>query len=249
MSQQQKDALEEMIRNAPLDIGGDVTEQRANFEKMPAARPLADHVSTAPGELGGVPVLRIETGAASRDAVVLWFHGGWYAIGSPRTSAGLTSDLARRIDAMVVSVDYRLAPEHPYPAALKDARAAYRGLLDRARYGWHLRSVRSRIRRYVDARSTRGPLPANLDRHRVRMAECPLIAGAPAGGSKLSRDSCFVAPARAVVRAVLHRWRVEPKEKSQSRALVGGTIGKEKARLSGAFLMCRRGDSNSRPSD
>ena len=130
MSQQQKDALEELIRNAPLDIGGDAIEQRANFEKMLAARPLADDVSTTPGELGGVPVLSIETGTASHNAVVLWFHGGWYVIGSPRTSAGLSSDLARRVDAKVVSVDYRLAPEHPYPAALQDARAAYRGLLD-----------------------------------------------------------------------------------------------------------------------
>jgi acetyl esterase/lipase len=130
MSQQQKDALEEMISNAPLDIGGDVIEQRANFEKMLSARPLADDVSTTPGELGGVPVQSIETGTASHDAVLLWFHGGWYVIGSPRTSAGLSSDLARRIGAKVVSVDYRLAPEHPYPAALQDARAAYRGLLD-----------------------------------------------------------------------------------------------------------------------
>jgi acetyl esterase/lipase len=130
MSQQQKDALKEMIREAPLDIGGDVIEQRANFERMLSARPLADDVSTTPGELGGVPVISIETGMASHGAVLLWFHGGWYAIGSPLTSAGLSSDLARRIDAKVVSVDYRLAPEHPYPAALQDARAAYRGLLD-----------------------------------------------------------------------------------------------------------------------
>jgi monoterpene epsilon-lactone hydrolase len=130
MSQQQKDALHELISNAPLDIGGDAIEQRANFEKMLSARPLADDVSTTPNELGGVPVLNIETGRASHDAVVLWFHGGWYAIGSPRTSAAISSDVARRIDAKVVSVDYRLAPEHPYPAALQDARAAYRALLD-----------------------------------------------------------------------------------------------------------------------
>jgi len=130
MSQQQRDALEELIRKAPLDIGGDPIEQRANFEKMLSARPLADDVSTTPGELGGVPVLNIETGEASHDTVMLWFHGGWYVIGSPRTSAGLSSDLARRVDAKVISVDYHLAPEHPYPAALQDASAAYRGLLD-----------------------------------------------------------------------------------------------------------------------
>ena len=130
MSQQQKDALTEMLRNAPLDIGGDAIEERANFEKMLSAQPLADDVSTTAGELGGVPVLNIETVDANHDAVMLWFHGGWYVIGSPRTSAGLSSDLARRVDAKVISVDYRLAPEHPYPAALQDATAAYRGLLD-----------------------------------------------------------------------------------------------------------------------
>src|ERR1700692_4773463 len=81
MSQQQKDALKEMIRNAPLDIGGDAIEQRANFEKMLSAQPLADDVSTTPAELGAVPVLTIEPGAASHDAVLLWFHGGWYVIG------------------------------------------------------------------------------------------------------------------------------------------------------------------------
>src|ERR1700685_3772793 len=117
MSQQQKDALEEMIRNAPLDIGGDAIEQRANFEKMLSAQPLADDVSTTAGELGGVPVLNIETGEAKHDRVILWFHGGWYVIGSPRTSAGLSSDLARRVDAKVISVDYRLAPARPQPAA------------------------------------------------------------------------------------------------------------------------------------
>ena len=130
MSQQQKDALKDIFRNAPLDIGGDPIGQHTNFEKMLSAQPLADDVTATPGELGGVPVLNIETGESSHDAVMLWFHGGWYVIGSPRTSAGLSSDLSRRVDAKVISVDYRLAPEDPYPAAVQDARAAYRGLLD-----------------------------------------------------------------------------------------------------------------------
>jgi len=130
MSQQQRDAINEMMSKSPLDVGGEAIEQRANFEKMLTARPLADDVTTSPGELGGVPVLTIETDGANHDAVVLWFHGGWYAIGSPLTSAGISSDVARRTGARVVSVDYRLAPEHPYPAALQDAGAAYRALLD-----------------------------------------------------------------------------------------------------------------------
>jgi monoterpene epsilon-lactone hydrolase len=60
---------------------------------------------------------------------ILYFHGGVYVIGSAATSVPLVSDLARRAHAKAVTVDYRLAPEHPYPAAVDDARAAYEGLL------------------------------------------------------------------------------------------------------------------------
>jgi acetyl esterase/lipase len=61
--------------------------------------------------------------------VILYLHGGAYSIGTAASSVGLASDLGRRARARVVSVDYRLAPEHPYPAALEDAVAVYRGLL------------------------------------------------------------------------------------------------------------------------
>jgi len=60
----------------------------------------------------------------------LYFHGGFFAIGSAATSVGLAADLARAARMPVVTVDYRLAPEHPYPAAPHDALAAYQGLLD-----------------------------------------------------------------------------------------------------------------------
>ena len=61
--------------------------------------------------------------------VILYFHGGVYVIGSADSSAPLVADLARRTNAKVISVDYRLAPENPYPAAVEDATAAYDGLL------------------------------------------------------------------------------------------------------------------------
>ena len=130
MSQQQRDAINKMMADFPLDVGGDAIEQRAVFEQMMTAQPLPDDVTTTSGSLGGVPTLDITTADTRSDAVLLWFHGGWYTMGSPRTGAALSSDVARRTGAKVVSVDYRLAPEHPYPAALQDARAAYRALLD-----------------------------------------------------------------------------------------------------------------------
>jgi acetyl esterase/lipase len=62
--------------------------------------------------------------------VILYFHGGVYVIGSAATSVPLVAELARRTSARVITLDYRLAPEHPYPAAVDDAQAAYRGLLE-----------------------------------------------------------------------------------------------------------------------
>lgn len=64
------------------------------------------------------------------DGVVLYFHGGGYIIGSPRTHRGITGHLARASGAILIVPDYRLAPESPYPAALDDAESVYLALLD-----------------------------------------------------------------------------------------------------------------------
>jgi monoterpene epsilon-lactone hydrolase len=74
-------------------------------------------------------VLEIGIDGVTPDRTLLWFHGGVYVLGTARTSAGLASNVARRTRTRVISVDYRLAPEHPYPAALDDALAAYRALI------------------------------------------------------------------------------------------------------------------------
>lgn len=79
--------------------------------------------------IGGVPVERVTVGSPS-DNVLLWFHGGGYCIGSSRTDRAPAGQFARASGATVIVPDYRLAPEHPYPAALDDAMAVYRGLLD-----------------------------------------------------------------------------------------------------------------------
>src|SRR3954447_4410143 len=130
MTQQQRQALDELLRHGPLDVGGDVTEQRAIFHDMTSSIPLPDDVSAKPGELGGVPVLTVQTPDNDPSAVVLYFHGGAYVLGSAADSVGLAADVSRRVGAHAITVDYRLAPEHPYPAAVDDAVAAYRALLD-----------------------------------------------------------------------------------------------------------------------
>ena len=130
MSQQQRAALDQMLRDAPLDLGGDVSEQRAIFEDMMAAIPVPADVTTSSGSLGGIPVVNVQVAGADPERVIFYLHGGAYAIGTAASSVGLASDLARRAGTRLVTVDYRLAPEHPHPAAIEDAIAAYRGLLD-----------------------------------------------------------------------------------------------------------------------
>jgi acetyl esterase/lipase len=130
MTQQQRQALDDLLRHAPLDIGGALAQQRAIFHEMITAVPLPDDVTVTPGQLGGVPVVTVETPGLDPSAVLLYFHGGAYALGSAADSAGLAADVARRTGARAISVDYRLAPESPFPAAVEDAVAAYRALLE-----------------------------------------------------------------------------------------------------------------------
>ncbi len=68
--------------------------------------------------------------ATAPAGTILYFHGGFWVVGSPATAQDLTAALVRRTRTRAVSLDYRLAPEHPFPAAIEDGVAAYRDLLD-----------------------------------------------------------------------------------------------------------------------
>jgi acetyl esterase/lipase len=82
------------------------------------------------GASGGVPGEWTDARGVARPALtILYLHGGGYCVGSPATHRALTGHLAARCSARVFAADYRLAPEHPFPAAVDDAVAAYRGLL------------------------------------------------------------------------------------------------------------------------
>ena len=142
MTKQQRNTIDQMLRqtwgdsfrtpkgSGVLDLGGDVEEQRRLFADAMSAIPLADDVHTADAALGDIPVLTVTVDGAAPTGTILYFHGGAYALGSAASSARLASELARRSGARAVSVDYALAPEHPYPAAVHDAVAAYHALLD-----------------------------------------------------------------------------------------------------------------------
>jgi acetyl esterase/lipase len=93
--------------------------------------PVAGDVEQSATTVGGVDAIEVTVRDTDPANVVLYFHGGVYVIGSGGASVALVSELARRADAKAITVDYRLGPEHPYPAAVDDARAAYEGLLGR----------------------------------------------------------------------------------------------------------------------
>ncbi|MDW3214514.1 MAG: alpha/beta hydrolase [Ilumatobacteraceae bacterium] len=88
-------------------------------------------VTTAPVELGGRDGLRLTpSGSATPERAVLMFHGGGYVFGSPRMYRPLAGRVAKAASAAVYLPSYRLAPEHPHPAAVDDGLAAYRALIE-----------------------------------------------------------------------------------------------------------------------
>jgi monoterpene epsilon-lactone hydrolase len=129
MSKQQQTELDAMLRRAPLDNAADVQTLRAGFEELMRQVPVAADVRKTPITVGGIGAIEVSIEGTDSADVILYFHGGVYVIGSAAATVPLVSDLARRTGAKVITVDYRLAPENPYPAALQDARAAYDGLL------------------------------------------------------------------------------------------------------------------------
>ena len=129
MSTEQRENLEAVLRQSAFPVGSDVSEQRRLLRELTSAQPLPADVTVTAAALGGVPTAEITLDGTEPRHVVLYFHGGVYVLGDAFQAAGLAAQIGRRTRAKVISVDYRLAPEHPYPAAVDDALAAYHALL------------------------------------------------------------------------------------------------------------------------
>jgi acetyl esterase/lipase len=129
MSKEQQSQLDAILRQGALDTAADVASVRAAFNALMAQVPVPEDVLQKQMEIGGVGGIEVTIPGNESERVILYFHGGVYVIGSAATSVPLVGDLVRRTGGTAITLDYRLAPEHPYPAALDDARAAYDGLL------------------------------------------------------------------------------------------------------------------------
>lgn len=127
--------LEEIVGLLFTARQGETPEQRTiearrrRLDGIADIFPAPDDVAREKVELGGVPGLRLAAAEAREDESLLYLHGGGYGGGSSRSHAELAARIGRAAGTTSYVPDYRLAPEHPFPAALDDAIAAYRELL------------------------------------------------------------------------------------------------------------------------
>ncbi|GAA4615755.1 alpha/beta hydrolase [Actinoallomurus liliacearum] len=130
MSRKQRAEIDAMLRRPRPEGHQSVEEIRAGFRAMMAEMIVPLGIRTSSTTLGDRPALLVEPVDGPRAGTILYFHGGSYVVGSPETALSLTGNLVVRTGYRAFSLDYRLAPEHPFPAAIEDALSAYRALLD-----------------------------------------------------------------------------------------------------------------------
>ena len=117
-----------MMGEKMAQAGNDIKALRGVMEGM-SAFPSAGETKCTPVTAGGVPAEWISAPGAADDRVILYVHGGGYVLGSIVTHREMVARLSKASGARGLVLDYRLAPEHPFPAAVDDAMAAYRWLL------------------------------------------------------------------------------------------------------------------------
>jgi monoterpene epsilon-lactone hydrolase len=126
----QRRTLNTQLHASPPSPPPGLEGRRQWFVDFMSTMRVPEGLSTDAAQLGGVPALRVAPSDRQRPGTILYFHGGANVIGSPWTAMSLTGALVERTRIGAVSVDYRLAPEHPFPAGIQDGVAAYRALLE-----------------------------------------------------------------------------------------------------------------------
>lgn len=120
-----------LVRAREIDESQGATEgRRRSFEKMVDGFSIDVPATYRRVNAGGVTAEWVTAEGAADSKVVLYLHGGGYIIGSPSTHRALMAKLSQESEARVLGLDYRLAPEHPFPAPVEDTVAAYRWLLN-----------------------------------------------------------------------------------------------------------------------
>jgi epsilon-lactone hydrolase len=126
MAQSEIDAVRALLVAKPRPVGW--AERRQRIDEVCSAWPVANDVKLTAVDAGGVPGEWSSVPRNDRSRVLLFFHGGGYCSGSIRSHRRMVSEVGRAAKIRTLAIAYRLAPEHPFPAALDDALSAWRFL-------------------------------------------------------------------------------------------------------------------------
>ena len=129
MSQAQLDAVIDLLTSRESPENPTLEDSRERWRQLARAIGGDTAASVLRVDADGVPAELVSSGEASSGRAILYLHGGGYVIGSPATHRELARRLSVAADADVLAIDYRLAPENPFPAAVEDAVSAYRWLV------------------------------------------------------------------------------------------------------------------------
>ena len=138
MPSKEHDSLADFLSAQPVATAMlSISEQRQNYEKLLKLNPIPEDVEIVGSKIG---ICNVDWVSVSNDPkrVLLYLHGGGYVIGSNIGYREFAGRLARSLDARVCLLDYRLAPENPFPAALEDSIACYNSLLGQ---GWSAENI------------------------------------------------------------------------------------------------------------
>jgi epsilon-lactone hydrolase len=128
MSSSEIDAVRELLRSKPRPTS--FPERRQRLDAIGSISLIAEDIGLEPIDANGVAAEWSLAPGSDPSKVLLFFHGGGYCSGSIVSHRGMVTKAGRAAQARTLAVGYRLAPEHPFPAAIEDARSAYRFLLD-----------------------------------------------------------------------------------------------------------------------
>ncbi len=120
--------IRKRIGNFSVSEDVPIEDRRAAMDKIDRL-PRPRHVDYVDTTVGGIPAIVATPTKIRPDRHILYVHGGAYVVGSPKSHIAMCARLAKRAAATVTVIDYRLAPEHPYPAAVDDCVAAYRAII------------------------------------------------------------------------------------------------------------------------
>lgn len=126
MAHSEIDAIRALLGSKPRPVGW--SERRERLDEVGSTWPVADDVRVEPVDLGGIPGEWSTTPGSDASKVLVFFHGGGFCSGSILSHRRLVTEAGRKAGRRTLAVGYRLAPEHPFPAAFADALTAWRFL-------------------------------------------------------------------------------------------------------------------------